>query len=97
MEDLADQYTKLKEELDDKDAIKRYVRLKNEMDSIKVEDILTQEEIFHILQIVGESKFAGKEVEKIFQLTLKLQKMYLDLNKFKDKQLWIYTHQKTYH
>ena len=59
--------------------------------------ILTQEEIFHILQIVGESKFSGKEVEKIFQLTLKLQKMYLDLNKFKDKQLWIYTHQKTYH
>ena len=45
MEDLADQYTKLKEELDNKDSIKRYIRLKNEMDSIKIEDILTQEEI----------------------------------------------------
>ena len=79
MEDLADQYTKLKEELDDKDAIKRYVRLKNEMDSIKVEDILTQEEIVEDAEEIIEEeeeiieKFTDKEpIKKYIQIKLEL-------------------------
>ena len=79
MEDLADQYTKLKEELDDKDAIKRYVRLKNEMDSIKIEDILTQEEIVEdAKEIIEEEeeiieKFIDKEpIKKYIQVKLEL-------------------------
>ena len=78
MEDLADQYTKLKEELDNKDSIKRYVRLKNEMDSIKIEDILTQEEIVEDDEEIIEEeeiieKFTDKEpIKKYIQIKLEL-------------------------
>ena len=79
MEDLSEQYIKLKEELDDKDAIKRYVRLKNEMDSIKIEDILTQEEIVEdAKEIIEEEeeiieKFIDKEpIKKYIQVKLEL-------------------------
>ena len=79
MEDLSEQYIKLKEELDDKDAIKRYVRLKNEMDSIKIEDILTQEEIVEdTKEIIEEEeeiieKFIDKEpIKKYIQVKLEL-------------------------
>jgi hypothetical protein len=78
MEDLADQYTKLKEELDNKDSIKRYIRLKNEMDSIKIEDILTQEEIVEDAEEIIEEeeiieKFTDKEpIKKYIQIKLEL-------------------------
>ena len=58
--------------------------------------ILTREEIFFMLNMIRKSSFKGDEMEEIFNLTLKLQKMYVDLGKFKNKQLWTYTHQKTY-
>jgi hypothetical protein len=79
MEDLSEQYIKLKEELDDKDAIKRYVRLKDEMDSVKIEDILVQEEIVEdVEEIVEEDeeiieKIIDKEpIKKYIQIKLEL-------------------------
>ena len=47
--------------------------------------ILTREEIFFMLNIIRKSSFKGDEMEEIFNLTLKLQKMYVDLGKFKNK------------
>lgn len=47
--------------------------------------ILTREEIFFMLNIIRKSTFTGGEMEEIYNLTLKLQKMYLDLEKFKNK------------
>ena len=47
--------------------------------------ILTREEILFMLNIIRKSSFKGDEMEEIFNLTLKLQKMYLDLEKFKNK------------
>ena len=48
--------------------------------------ILTQEEVFYLLDIIRTHKFEGANMEKIYNLTLKLQKMYVDLNKFKDSK-----------
>ena len=59
--------------------------------------ILSRDDIFFLLDIIRKSTFKGEDMEEIFKLTLKLQKMYVDLDKFKNKQLWIYTHQKVYH
>ena len=47
--------------------------------------ILTRKEIFFMLNIIRKSTFTGEEMEEIYGLTLKLQKMYLDLEKFKNK------------
>jgi len=47
--------------------------------------ILTREEIFFMLNMIRKSSFKGDEMEEIFNLTLKLQKMYVDLGKFKNK------------
>ena len=47
--------------------------------------ILTREEIFFMLNIIRKSTFTGEEMEEIYNLTLKLQKMYLDLEKYKNK------------
>tara|TARA_B100000780_G_scaffold185045_1_gene129919 strand:- start:1649 stop:1852 length:204 start_codon:yes stop_codon:yes gene_type:complete len=47
--------------------------------------ILSREDIFFMLNIIRKSTFTGDEMEEIFKLTLKLQKMYVDLNKFKSK------------
>ena len=47
--------------------------------------ILTREEIFFMLNIIRKSTFTGEEMEEIYNLTIKLQKMYLDLEKFKNK------------
>jgi hypothetical protein len=47
--------------------------------------ILTREEIFFMLNIIRKSTFTGGEMEEIYNLTLKLQKMYLDLEKFKNR------------
>ena len=47
--------------------------------------ILTRKEIFFMLNIIRKSSFKGDEMEEIFNLTLKLQKMYVDLEKFKNK------------
>jgi len=47
--------------------------------------ILSREDIFFMLNIIRKSTFTGDEKEEIFKLTLKLQKMYVDLNKFKSK------------
>ena len=38
-----------------------------------------------MLNIIRKSTFTGEEMEEIYGLTLKLQKMYLDLEKFKNK------------
>lgn len=38
---------------------------------------LSQEELLYLLQVLGSSKFEGKDVEKLFNLTLKLQQIYL--------------------
>jgi len=45
--------------------------------------IISQEEILYLLHVIGNNKFEGKDVEKVFNLTLKLQKMYLHYNKTK--------------
>ena len=42
---------------------------------------LSQEELLYLLHIIGSHKFEGKDVEKVFNLTLKLQKIYLYYNK----------------
>ncbi len=42
---------------------------------------LSQEELLYLLHIIGNHKFEGKDVEKIFNLTLKLQKIYLHYDK----------------
>tara|TARA_B110000305_G_scaffold204580_1_gene234208 strand:- start:259 stop:462 length:204 start_codon:yes stop_codon:yes gene_type:complete len=47
--------------------------------------ILSREDIFFMLNIIRKSTFTGGEMEEIFKLTLKLQKMYVDLEKFKNK------------
>jgi len=47
--------------------------------------ILSREDIFFMLNIIRKSTFKGDEMEEIFNLTLKLQKMYVDLEKFKNK------------
>ena len=47
--------------------------------------ILTREEILFMLNIIRKSTFTGEEMEEIYNLTIKLQKMYLDLEKFKNK------------
>tara|TARA_B100000768_G_C11069124_1_gene285802 strand:+ start:207 stop:419 length:213 start_codon:yes stop_codon:yes gene_type:complete len=44
--------------------------------------ILTKDEVFYLLNIIRTHKFEGSEMEEIFNLTLKLQKMFVDLNKF---------------
>jgi len=44
--------------------------------------ILTKEEIFFMLNIIRKSTFTGGEMEEIYNLTLKLQKMFVNLNKF---------------
>jgi hypothetical protein len=46
---------------------------------------LTQEELLYLLHIIGAHKFEGKEVEKVFNLTLKLQKIYLHYDKLSSK------------
>mgnify|MGYP003147815353 FL=1 len=46
--------------------------------------ILTKDEVFFLLNIIREHKFEGKDLEELFNLTLKLQKMFIDLGKFKD-------------
>ena len=47
--------------------------------------ILSREDILFMLNIIRKSSFKGDEMEEIFNLTLKLQKMYVDLEKFKNK------------
>tara|TARA_Y100001938_G_scaffold150740_1_gene243147 strand:+ start:1834 stop:2058 length:225 start_codon:yes stop_codon:yes gene_type:complete len=42
---------------------------------------LSQEELLYLLQVLGNSKFDGKDVEKVFNLTLKLQQIYLYYDK----------------
>ena len=51
---------------------------------------LSQEEILYLLHVIGNNKFEGKDVEKVFNLTLKLQKMYLHYNKTKSNMEKIY-------
>jgi hypothetical protein len=42
---------------------------------------LSQEELLYLLEVIGSHKFDGKDVEKVFNLTLKLQKIYLHYDK----------------
>ena len=44
MEDINTRYAKIKEELEDKDPMKRYIRIKSELDAIKEENLLKAEE-----------------------------------------------------
>ncbi len=57
-----------------------------EVDPLMGLPLLTQEEVFYLLDIIRTHKFEGADMEKIYNLTLKLQKMYVDLNKFKDSK-----------
>jgi len=47
--------------------------------------ILTRDEVFYLLNIIRKSDFKGEEMEELFKLTLKLQRMFVDLNKWQDK------------
>ena len=47
---------------------------------------LSKEELFTLLNIIRVHKFEGKDLEKIYILTLKLQKMYILLNKIEERK-----------
>jgi|TARA_B100000787_G_scaffold134241_1_gene103087 hypothetical protein len=47
--------------------------------------ILTRDEVFYLLNIIRKSDFKGEEMEELFKLTLKLQRMFVDLDKWQDK------------
>jgi len=57
--------------------------VKGKVDPLLGLPLLSQEEILYLLHVIGNNKFEGKDVEKVFNLTLKLQKMYLHYNKIK--------------
>jgi len=57
-----------------------------EVDPLMGLPLLTQEEVLYLLNIIRTHKFEGKDMEQLYNLTLKLQKMYVDLSKFKDKK-----------
>ena len=42
---------------------------------------LTQEDCVFLLQAIGSSKFEGRNVEQVFNITLKLQSIYLHCSK----------------
>ena len=42
---------------------------------------LSSDEIMFLLKVIKEHKFEGKDIEIIFNTTLKLQQLYLDSNK----------------
>jgi|TARA_B110000908_G_C10160326_1_gene405684 hypothetical protein len=48
--------------------------------------ILTKEDIFLMLNIIRKTEFKGDQVEELFKITLKLQEMFVRLNKFEDKK-----------
>ena len=52
-----------------------------EVDPLMGLPLLTQEEVFYLLDIIRTHKFEGADMEKIYNLTLKLQKIYLHYDK----------------
>jgi hypothetical protein len=42
---------------------------------------LSMEELLFLLNIIREAKFEGKDVENLYNLILKLQNMYISLDK----------------
>ena len=42
---------------------------------------LSSDEIMFLLKVIKEHKFEGKDIEIIFNTSLKLQQLYLDSNK----------------
>ena len=42
---------------------------------------LSMEELLFLLNIIRETKFEGKDVEQLYNLILKLQNMYITLDK----------------
>jgi hypothetical protein len=45
--------------------------------------ILTKDEVLFLLNTIRKTEFKGEDIERLFNLTLKLQKMFVDLDKFK--------------
>lgn len=47
---------------------------------------LSMNELLFLLDIIRVHKFEGKDLEKIYVLTLKLQKMYITLDKIENRK-----------
>ena len=47
---------------------------------------LSMEELLFILNIIREAKFEGKDVEHLYNLILKLQNMYITLDKLQQSK-----------
>jgi hypothetical protein len=47
---------------------------------------LSMEELLFILNIIREAKFEGKDVENLYNLILKLQNMYITLDKLQQSK-----------
>ena len=55
-------------------------------DLLKGLPLLTRDDCLFLLNMIRKSEFKGEDVEKLFNSTLKLQKMYIDLGKFEKKK-----------
>ena len=47
---------------------------------------LSMEELLFLLNIIREAKFEGKDVEHLYNLILKLQNMYITLDKLQQSE-----------
>ena len=47
---------------------------------------LSMEELLFLLNIIREAKFEGKDVENLYNLILKLQNMYITLDKLQQSE-----------
>jgi hypothetical protein len=47
---------------------------------------LSMEELLFLLNIIREAKFEGKDVENLYNLILKLQNMYITLDKLQQSK-----------
>lgn len=61
-------------------------KIGDKADLLKGLPLLSREDCLFLLNMIRKSEFEGKDVEQLFNLTLKLQKMYVDLGKFKNKK-----------
>ena len=61
-------------------------KIGDKADLLKGLPLLSREDCLFLLNIIRKSEFKGEDVEKLFNLTLKLQKMYVDLGKYKNKR-----------
>ena len=58
-------------------------KIGDKADLLKGLPLLSQDDCLFLLNIIRKSDFKGGDVEQLFNLTLKLQKMYVDLGKIK--------------